>query len=227
MTPTLHAVRDAGPGDAGHAAVDAPDAGASARGQSDQSRVRRERQPAATSAEDGTHLQLRRKQGPAVHAAGSAGHGQRRARHEREHVEAPASSRAAAPRTKRTSTDACRRTRRRSRGKSSETDPHARDGAALLKRVVGHVGSKPDGPQIRVSVYTPAQATKKVPIILLLNFGGGPARAGGPAAQAPAAATPPRASRRTPRTSSRADGAMRPWATTTSSPIAPMRGRKG
>jgi hypothetical protein len=64
----------------------------------------------------------------------------------------------------------------------SETDAHARDGAALLKRVVGHVGSKPDGPQIRVSVYTPAQATKKVPIILLLNFGGGPARAGGPPA---------------------------------------------
>jgi len=66
----------------------------------------------------------------------------------------------------------------------SETDAHARDGAALLKRVVGHVGSKPDGPQIRVSVYTPAQATKKVPIILLLNFGGGPARAGGPPAAA-------------------------------------------
>jgi hypothetical protein len=64
----------------------------------------------------------------------------------------------------------------------SETDAHARDGAALLKRVVGHVGSKPDGPQIRVSVYTPAQVTKKVPIILLLNFGGGPARAGGPPA---------------------------------------------
>jgi hypothetical protein len=61
-----------------------------------------------------------------------------------------------------------------------ETDARARDGAALLKRVVGHVGSKPDGPQIRVSVYTPAQATKRVPIILLLNFGGGPARAGAP-----------------------------------------------
>jgi len=33
-----------------------------------------------------------------------------------------------------------------------------------------------------VSVYTPANATRKVPIILLLNFGGGPARAGGPPA---------------------------------------------
>jgi hypothetical protein len=66
----------------------------------------------------------------------------------------------------------------------AETDPHARDGAALMKRVIGHVGAKPDGPQIHVLVYTPAQATKKVPIILLLNFGGGPARAGG----APAAA---------------------------------------
>jgi len=67
-----------------------------------------------------------------------------------------------------------------------ETDTHARDGAALLKKVVGHVGSKKDGPQIRVSVYTPAQAAKKVPIILLLNFGGGPARAGGPPATAAA-----------------------------------------
>jgi len=64
----------------------------------------------------------------------------------------------------------------------AETDAHARDGAALLKKVVGHVGPKADGPQIRVSVYTPAQATKKVPIILLMNFGGGPARAGAPPA---------------------------------------------
>ena len=52
--------------------------------------------------------------------------------------------------------------------------------------MIGHVGSKADGPQIRVSVYTPAQATKKVPIILLLNFGGGPARAGAPPAAAAA-----------------------------------------
>jgi len=62
-----------------------------------------------------------------------------------------------------------------------ETDSHAREGA-LLKKVVGHVGSKPDGPQIRVSIYTPAQATKRVPVILLLNFGGGPARGGTPPA---------------------------------------------
>jgi hypothetical protein len=66
----------------------------------------------------------------------------------------------------------------------AETDPHARDGAALLKKVIGHVGSKPDGSQIRVSVYTPAAATKKVPIILLLNFGGGAPRAGAPPAAA-------------------------------------------
>jgi hypothetical protein len=50
--------------------------------------------------------------------------------------------------------------------------------------VIGHVGSKPDGPQIRVSVYTPARATKKVPILLLLNFGGGPARGGAAAGAA-------------------------------------------
>jgi len=79
----------------------------------------------------------------------------------------------------------------------AETDAHARDGAALLKRVVGHVGAKADGPQIRVSIYTPANTTKKVPIILLLNFGGGPARAGGPPAAAgrgnAAAGEPPNA----------------------------------
>ena len=70
----------------------------------------------------------------------------------------------------------------------------AREGAALLKRVIGYVGSGADGPQIRVSVYTPAHTKKKVPIILLMNFGGGPtpagtppARAGAPPAQAAAA----------------------------------------
>jgi hypothetical protein len=68
----------------------------------------------------------------------------------------------------------------------AETDTRARDGAAVLKRVVGRVGSNPDGPQIRVSVYTPSQATTKVPIVLLLNFGGGPARAGAPPAAAAA-----------------------------------------
>ena len=66
----------------------------------------------------------------------------------------------------------------------SDTDPRARDGAAVLKRLIGHVGPSPDGPKIRVSVYTPARAKKRAPIILLLNFGGGPARAGGPAAGA-------------------------------------------
>jgi hypothetical protein len=68
----------------------------------------------------------------------------------------------------------------------TQTDTHAREGA-VLKQVVGHVGAKTDGPQIRVSVYTPARATTKVPIILLLNFGGGPARAGGPPPAAGAA----------------------------------------
>ena len=66
----------------------------------------------------------------------------------------------------------------------AETDTGARDGTALVKRVIGHVGTKPDGPKIRVSVVTPARATKKVPIILLMNFGGGPARATAPAGAA-------------------------------------------
>jgi hypothetical protein len=69
----------------------------------------------------------------------------------------------------------------------TETDTHARDGAAVLKKVVGHVGMKTDGPQIRVSVYTPANTAAKVPIILLVNFGGGQGSVGGP----PAGPAPP------------------------------------
>lgn len=67
-------------------------------------------------------------------------------------------------------------------------DLAGRDGAALVKQVVGHVGTRPDGPQIRVTVTTPAKAEGRVPIILLVNFGGGPARAGGPPAGAGRAA---------------------------------------
>jgi hypothetical protein len=60
-----------------------------------------------------------------------------------------------------------------------EVDEHARDDAAVLKRIVGRVGRRPDGPRIRVNLYTPA-GKSGVPVILLVNFGGGPRRAGGP-----------------------------------------------
>jgi hypothetical protein len=71
----------------------------------------------------------------------------------------------------------------------ADVDPAARDGAAVLKHVVGHVGSAADWPRINLSVVTPARAPGPVPIILSINFGGGPPRAGGPggAARGPAA----------------------------------------
>ena len=56
----------------------------------------------------------------------------------------------------------------------AETDAKAREGAAVMKKIVGTVGSGPDAPQIKLTLYTPAAATKPVPVILLVNFGGGP-----------------------------------------------------
>lgn len=65
----------------------------------------------------------------------------------------------------------------------TETDPRAREGAAVMKRIGGKIGEAPDGPQINLTLYTPSLVDKPVPIILLVNFGGGPAPApGGPAA---------------------------------------------
>jgi hypothetical protein len=56
----------------------------------------------------------------------------------------------------------------------TETDPAAREGAALKRLIVGTVGSSSNAQPIRLTVYTPAKASGPVPIILLLNFGGGP-----------------------------------------------------
>ena len=55
----------------------------------------------------------------------------------------------------------------------AETDPAARDGAAVMKRVVGRVGDGGAAPEIKLTVHTPAKAKGSVPLILLLNFGGG------------------------------------------------------
>jgi hypothetical protein len=60
----------------------------------------------------------------------------------------------------------------------TETDPRARDGAAVMKKVLGTIGDPPDAPQIKLTVYTPANANAAVPVILLLNFGGGAATPG-------------------------------------------------
>jgi len=55
----------------------------------------------------------------------------------------------------------------------AETDSHARDGAAILKRLEGSIGEGADAPIINVKLFTPAHARGPVPVILLVNFGGG------------------------------------------------------
>ncbi len=67
----------------------------------------------------------------------------------------------------------------------TETDPGARDGSALMKKIVGTAGTGPNAPTIRVTEYTPAKATGRVPIILELAFGGGPATGRGSAVADP------------------------------------------
>jgi hypothetical protein len=59
----------------------------------------------------------------------------------------------------------------------ASTDTNALDGAAVMKRVVGHIGDRADGPRLNVTMYTPAKATGPVPIVLCISFGFG---AGGP-----------------------------------------------
>ena len=58
----------------------------------------------------------------------------------------------------------------------AETDAAARAGTATMKRVVGRIGG-PDGPSVNLQVFTPAGVKGRVPVILLVNFGGGPPRA--------------------------------------------------
>jgi hypothetical protein len=66
-------------------------------------------------------------------------------------------------------------------------DRSALDGAAVLKHLVGHMGG-PDGPAIKVTLYTPAHATKPVPVLLGIQFGAFPARRGPAPANNPAPA---------------------------------------
>jgi hypothetical protein len=67
----------------------------------------------------------------------------------------------------------------------AETDPKARDAAAVRKKIVGAVGSNADGPRITVTLTAPANSSKPVPVILLVNFGGGPPPPPGTAARGP------------------------------------------
>jgi hypothetical protein len=73
----------------------------------------------------------------------------------------------------------------------AETDASARDGSAVLKRIVGTIGAGTNAPQINVKLYTPVRARGRVPVILLVNFGGGPAaRPANPASPVPSGDPP-------------------------------------
>ena len=63
----------------------------------------------------------------------------------------------------------------------AETNPSAKDNTAMMRRVVGRVGTAANSQPITMMVYTPAKATRPVPLILIINFGGGPALEGRPA----------------------------------------------
>ena len=69
-----------------------------------------------------------------------------------------------------------------------ETDTTARDGTAVMKRVAGKMGDKPDGPRMNMTVYLPAKTSGPVPVLINLTFGFGPGARGqvaGKAAQRP------------------------------------------
>jgi hypothetical protein len=53
----------------------------------------------------------------------------------------------------------------------TETDAKARDGAAVMRKVVGRMGEKPGGPKMTLTVHTPAKADKPVPVLLNITFG--------------------------------------------------------
>ena len=73
----------------------------------------------------------------------------------------------------------------------ASVDRAALGGIAIMKQLVGHMGG-PDGPAINVTLYTPAHATKPVPVLVGIQFGARPAAPGrGPATNAaPAGAAP-------------------------------------
>jgi hypothetical protein len=64
-----------------------------------------------------------------------------------------------------------------------DTDPAARGNTAIMRRAVGRIGSAADAPRVTMMIYTPSKAAKPVPLILIINFGGGPPVEGRPAMQ--------------------------------------------
>jgi hypothetical protein len=55
-----------------------------------------------------------------------------------------------------------------------DTDPAAKGNTAIMRRAVGRIGTGPNGPVMNLMIYTPSKAGSRVPLILLVNFGGGP-----------------------------------------------------
>ncbi len=77
----------------------------------------------------------------------------------------------------------------------AETNAGARGGTAVMRRVTGRMGSKPDGPRMNLTVYLPAKASGPVPLLLSITFGfpaarPGTAKAGQPPAKTQEKATP-------------------------------------
>jgi hypothetical protein len=60
----------------------------------------------------------------------------------------------------------------------AETDRNAHAGSAVMQRVVGKMGRKPDGPRMNMTVYLPAKADGPVPLLLAITFGFNPGRRG-------------------------------------------------
>jgi hypothetical protein len=74
----------------------------------------------------------------------------------------------------------------------TETDTNAREGTAIMKRVVGVMGDRPDGPRMNLTVYLPAKADHPAPLLLSLTFAFGGGGRSGPAPKAGPATTPAR-----------------------------------
>ena len=55
----------------------------------------------------------------------------------------------------------------------ASTEKGAMNGKATMKKIVGHMSDKADGPRMNVTMYVPAKATAPVPVILTITFGGG------------------------------------------------------
>src|SRR5262249_18814444 len=63
--------------------------------------------------------------------------------------------------------------------RTSAAEPAAAGATEVVKRIIGTVGDRPDGPHIRLTLHTPSAARQPVPIILVVGFGGGASPAGG------------------------------------------------